>query len=271
MMSMPIVLSIAGTDPTAGAGIQADIKTISATRAYAASVITAVLAQNTQGVQVIHALPDEFVRQQLQSVLSDFKISAVKVGMLHEPAVIDAVFSELKPLQSLPIVLDPVLFASSGTPLLGTQALSYLKERIKNQVYLITPNLVEAEFLSGLSIATPSQMQSAAHALGQELSMNVLIKGGHLAGEEAMDVLYVAQHERCHWFCAPRIETKNTHGTGCTLSSALASYLAQGFSLLDAMGLAKTYISQALLSGAGWELGKGRGPLDHFHVLRNRL
>jgi hydroxymethylpyrimidine/phosphomethylpyrimidine kinase len=269
-VNLPIVVSIAGTDPTGGAGIQADIKAISATGSYAASVITALLAQNTQGVQAIQAVPPMFVSQQIDSVFNDLTVAAVKIGMLHDKEIIEAVAAGLEKFKPTRIVLDPVMVAKNGCPLLNLDVIDFLKTRLFPLVTLITPNLFEAEKISDQSIKTISDMQAAAITLGEQFNVNVLIKGGHLEGSEANDVLYLTADKTCHWFQANRIDTRHTHGTGCSLSSAIASYLAQDYSLQDAVQTAKNYLTKAIESGSQLKIGKGRGPVDHFYFLKEK-
>jgi hydroxymethylpyrimidine/phosphomethylpyrimidine kinase len=269
-INYPIVVSIAGTDPTGGAGIQADIKAISATGAYAASVITALLAQNTQGVQAIQAVTPAFVTQQLDSVFSDLTISAVKIGMLHDQDIIEVVALGLEKYKPALVVLDPVMVAKNGSPLLNLSVIDFLKTRLFPLVTLITPNLFEAEKILNQPIKTKEQMQAAAITLGNEFKLNVLIKGGHLEGVDACDVLYVAQDSSCHWFEEARIDTQHTHGTGCSLSAAIASYLAQGYILVNAIKSAKNYLTKAIASGSRFQIGKGRGPVDHFYYLKEQ-
>ena len=268
--NLACVLSIAGTDPSGGAGIHADIKAISATGSYAAAVITALVAQNTQGVQAVETIAAEFVQKQLQSVLSDLNVQAIKIGMLHDEPVIDVVCETLNQFKSIPIVFDPVMVAKDGSPLLKPETLGKLKEKLIHLAYLITPNLPEAEHLLEKSIRSEEDMLTAATAIGQIHRTNVLLKGGHLNTDTSSDVLYNFKEDTCHWFHAKRVKTKNTHGTGCSLSSAIASYLAQGMSLWEAINQAKHYLTQAILSGKRYQLGHGHGPVDHFYFLENR-
>lgn len=263
--NMPCVLSIAGTDPSGGAGIQADIKTISANQCYAASVITALVAQNTQGVQAIQEVSADFVIQQMHSVFNDLEISAVKIGMLHNENIIEAVSLMLEKIKLKHVVLDPVMVAKNGCELLSLNIIDFLKSRLFSLVSLITPNLFEAEKIIGRKIATPSDMEKVATEIGTQFNVNVLVKGGHLNAAQAMDVLYIAKEASHHWFFAERIQTKNTHGTGCTLSSAIASHLARGFRLQDAINSAKKYLSNAIQSGSTWQIGQGCGPVNHFY------
>lgn len=266
----PCVVSVAGTDPSGGAGINADIKAISATGSYAASIITALVAQNTQGVQTIQEVSAEFVRAQFYSVFDDLEIAAVKLGMLHHRAMIELVFSELKRLKPKHVVFDPVMVAKGGAILLQLNAIEALKRNLNGVVHLITPNLFEAEHLLDTTIHTEIEMAAAATALGKQFELNVLVKGGHLSQDLSPDVLYVKDEDRCYWFSSERITTKNTHGTGCTLSSAIASYLAQGFALIEAISAAKSYLTKAIESAAVNQVGRGNGPVDHFYFLDNR-
>ncbi|STX27916.1 bifunctional hydroxy-methylpyrimidine kinase and hydroxy-phosphomethylpyrimidine kinase [Legionella beliardensis] len=268
--NLACVLSIAGTDPSGGAGIHADIKAISATGSYAAAVITALVAQNTEGVQAIETISAGFVQKQLQSVLDDLNVQTIKIGMLHDEPIIDVVCQTLSQFKSIPIVFDPVMVAKDGSPLLKPKTLGKLKEKLLSLAYLITPNLPEAEHLLDKSIRSKEDMQTAAITIGQLYKTNVLLKGGHLNTDTSSDVLYCLKEDTCHWFHAKRVKTKNTHGTGCSLSSAIASYLAQDFSLWEAITQAKHYLTQAILSGKRYQLGHGHGPVDHFYFLENR-
>ncbi|MFZ2315837.1 MAG: bifunctional hydroxymethylpyrimidine kinase/phosphomethylpyrimidine kinase [Gammaproteobacteria bacterium] len=265
----PCVLTIAGSDSSGGAGIQADIKTISATGCYAASVITALTAQNTLGVQAIHEIPPEFVKQQLESVFTDLNIKAVKIGMLHNEKIISVVSSALQKFKPSCVVLDPVMTSKNGCNLIDPRTIPILKEMIFPYVTLITPNLIEAELLYHRKIDTSSEQESAAIKMGIQFKVNVLIKGGHLSGQQSSDVLYLYQNKRWHWFHAQRIYSQNTHGTGCSLSSAITSYLAKGFLLKDAIDYAKKYLTKAIESGATLQIGHGCGPVDHFYFLEN--
>lgn len=267
---LPCVVTIAGTDPSGGAGIQADIKAISATGSYAASVITALVAQNTLGVQSIQEVSADFVRQQMDSVFSDLEVHAIKIGMLHDPRIIEVISSELEILKPQHVVFDPVMVAKGGAVLLGLDTIELLKKRLIGAVSLITPNIFEAEHLLGSAITSLSDMEATAKKIAEQFNINVLVKGGHLNGQQSSDVLYSMQNSECHWFHAERIPTKNTHGTGCSLSSAIASYFAQGFSLYEAIDKAKQYLTEAIRSGASHPIGRGYGPVDHFYFLGNR-
>lgn len=263
----PCVLTIAGTDPTSGAGIQADIKAISATGCYAASVITALVAQNTQGVQAIQEVPADFVDKQLESVFSDLTINAIKIGMLHNENIIEAIASHLEKTEPKNIVLDPVMIAKSGSELLSLEIIHVLKKRLFPLVHLITPNLFEAEKIVGRNIDTTEQMQLASEEIGNEFGISVLLKGGHLKTKQSSDVLYLHHDTSHHWFHAHRVNTKNTHGTGCTLSAAIASMLAHGYTYQQAIYHAKEYLTKALQSADTLHIGQGFGPVDHFYFL----
>lgn len=265
----PCVLTIAGSDSSGGAGIQADIKTISAIGCYAASVITALTAQNTLGVQAIYEISPEFVTQQLESVFSDLNVKAVKIGMLHNEKIISRISSALQKFAPHLIVLDPVMIAKNGCKLIELNTVPLLQEMIFPQVTLITPNLIEAELLLNEKITTPSEQESAAIKMGSQFHINVLIKGGHLHGQLSSDVLYLYKDNSCHWFHAQRIHSKNTHGTGCCLSSAIAAYLAKGNALKNAVDQAKKYLTKAIQFGATLQIGRGYGPVDHFYFLEN--
>lgn len=264
----PCVLTIAGSDSSGGAGIQADIKAISATGSYAASVITALTAQNTLGVQGVQAIPPAFVAQQIESVLDDLRIRAVKIGMLFDANIIKIVAEKLEKFQIKNAVLDPVMIAKSGDALLKSEAISALKSELISKCYLITPNLDEAEKLLETRIRNREEMAAAATALGQQYQTNVLVKGGHLSVDDAADVLFLQQHQSLHWFQSTRIDTKNTHGTGCTYSAAIASFLAQKYDLYDAVSAAKKYVDEAIIAAQHCKIGHGFGPLHHFYFLK---
>lgn len=264
MLNYTTALSIAGSDPSGGAGIQADIKTFSALGCYGMSVITALTAQNTQGVQGVHTIPAEFVELQLKSIFADIKVNAAKTGMLHNALVIDRVANFFES-HRCPLIIDPVIMAKDGSLLLETEALSALKTQLLPHAYLITPNLPEAELLLGRTIKTAKDMEAAAHDLGQLGAEAVLIKGGHLNDSESNDCLYVREQQQIFWFNATRIHTQNTHGTGCTLSAAITAFTAQGLTIYEAVSAAKTYLNLAIQNGAPYQLGQGHGPVHHFH------
>jgi hydroxymethylpyrimidine/phosphomethylpyrimidine kinase len=263
---IPNVLTIAGTDPTSGAGIQADLKTFSALRTYGLTVITALVAQNTQGVRSIHEVPEDFVGAQLDAVFDDVEVHAVKIGMLSRPEVIETVAAGLERHGAERIVVDPVMVAKSGDRLLRADAVSALRRRLLPLATLITPNLPEAGVLLDLEPARDEagmiQMAEALRALGPRA---VLVKGGHLAGEESIDVLDDGAEPLT--LAAPRIATDNTHGTGCTLSAAIAALLARGLPLRAAVREAKAYLTEALRTSERLRVGHGHGPVHHFHAL----
>ncbi|KPJ67836.1 MAG: hypothetical protein AMJ43_02455 [Coxiella sp. DG_40] len=260
------VLTIAGSDCSGGAGIQADLKTFSALGCYGMSVITALTAQNTSNVDAIHAVPAEFVGRQIDAIFSDIKVAAIKIGMLHDVNVIEIVADKIKTFPyNVPIVLDPVMVAKSGSILLKNTAIEFLREKLIPLVTIITPNLPEAQLLSNREIESRHDMEQVAKVLCQKALHAVLIKGGHLHhSDKCADCLYVKATDRIYWYEAERIKTKNIHGTGCTLSSAITSYLALGHSLRDAVAKAKTYLSGAILAGSKFTLGHGYGPVQHF-------
>jgi hydroxymethylpyrimidine/phosphomethylpyrimidine kinase len=261
--SYPAVLTIAGSDSSGGAGIQADIKSMAATGSYAASIITVLTAQNTQGVQAIQEIPSHFVFQQMNSIFSDLEIKAVKIGMLYHSDIIMAVKLGLEKFRPQNIVLDPVMVAKSGSALLSPHTLDTLKELF---VYadLLTPNIPEAETILNITIHDQDEMEQAAANLALQFKTNVLLKGGHLHSGTASDVLYCYSDKKLYWYHTDRIHTQHTHGTGCTLSAAIASYLAQGHSLREAIALAKEYLHKAIKAGSYLQLGKGSGPVHHF-------
>jgi hydroxymethylpyrimidine/phosphomethylpyrimidine kinase len=255
----PRVLTIAGSDSGGGAGIQADLKTIAALGCYGMSAITAITAQNTLGVFGIHDIPPETVARQIDAVLEDIGADAVKTGMLSSEAIIEAIAESLSrhPIENL--VVDPVMVAKSGDHLLQESAQEALRSRLLPLAILVTPNVPEAEVLSGIGIVNETDLHRAAeriHALGPRY---VLMKGGHLEGNEAVDYLF--NGETMQRFSAPRIPSRNTHGTGCTFSSAIASYLARGLDVPNAVAHAKKYLTGAIRHGL--PLGAGHGPLHH--------
>ena len=260
------VLTIAGSDSSGGAGIQADLKTFSALGVYGASVITALTAQNTQGVSAIHTPPASFITAQCDAVFSDLNIHAVKLGMLANAEIIYACADALQRWQPPYVVLDTVMISKSGYNLLQPEACGALIQELLPLATLVTPNLPEAEAISGLSIKTRADMKAGAEKILALGAKAVLVKGGHLEGS-ADDYLYDGQREL--WLPGERLNTKNTHGTGCTLSSALASDLALGLSLPEAVKAAKAYVTEAIRYGI--PLGKGCGPTHHFVALYKRM
>ena len=262
---MKTALTIAGSDSSGGAGIQADLKTMLANGVYAMSAITALTAQNTTGVTGIMEVTPNFLKEQLDNVFTDIRPDAVKIGMVSAGPLIVTIAETLQDYDEDRIVVDPVMVATSGSRLISEDAVLTLKERLLPVASVVTPNIPEAEVLSGMSIATETDMMTAAEIIGEAYSCAVLCKGGHQRND-ANDVLY---HDgRFQWFYGRRIDNPNTHGTGCTLSSAIASNLAKGFPLEKAVERAKSYISGAL--GAMLDLGKGSGPMDHGFDLSSR-
>jgi hydroxymethylpyrimidine/phosphomethylpyrimidine kinase len=261
-----IALTIAGSDSSGGAGIQADLKTFSALGVYGASVITALTAQNTRGVTAIHDVPADFIGAQLDAVFSDLAVNAVKIGMLSQTAAIDAVADGLARHRAKNIVLDPVMVATAGDRLLTPGAVTALRETLIPRALLVTPNLPEAAALTGASIArNEAEMETQARQILSLGVQRVLIKGGHGMGPESVDLL-IGQGEVIR-LATKRIATRNTHGTGCTLSSAIAAGLAKGQSLTDAARAAKTYVTAAIAAAERLAVGSGHGPLHHFHAV----
>jgi hydroxymethylpyrimidine/phosphomethylpyrimidine kinase len=261
------VLIIAGSDSGGGAGIQADIKTVSMLDAYAATAITALTAQNTEGVFGVLPIPPEFVRRQIEVVLDDIGADAIKTGMLHDLPVIQAIAATLHECAAgIPLVVDPVMVAKGGAPLIDPAALDGLKGLLIARAEIVTPNLPEAEILCGRAIGNVAEMRAAGEGLLALGCRSVLVKGGHLAGERVSDVLVTATGARV-WE-SPRLETRHTHGTGCTFASAIAAGLAQGLEVETAVDRARAYVQRAIAGAPG--LGRGHGPLDHAHPLRSK-
>lgn len=263
------VLTIAGSDSGGGAGIQADIKSISANGCYAASAITAVTAQNTIGVSAVQGLPIPLIEGQIDAVLSDIGADSVKIGMLHSGEVVRAVAKMLKKYQMTNIVLDPVMVAKSGDKLIEDEAIEVLKSVLMPMARVITPNIPEAEILLGESISKQDDMPSAAQGLGKKYGVSVLLKAGHMTEDSLIDIFYNHETGETIAITSQRVHTKNVHGTGCTLSSAFAAQLAKGYSLNDAARAALKYINEAIIAGADYEIGHGHGPANHFYKLNN--
>jgi hydroxymethylpyrimidine/phosphomethylpyrimidine kinase len=262
-MSIPIAVTIAGSDSSGGAGIQADLKTFAALGVYGASVVTALTAQNTRGVAGIHDVPADFVAAQMDAVFSDLDVAAVKIGMLANAEVIAAVAAGLERHRARNMVLDPIMVASSGEKLLRPEAIAVLRKLIA-RARVLTPNLPEAAALLGTPEAhDEAGMQTQGEKLLALGAGAVLIKGGHGAGPESVDLLVEANG--CTRYAAPRIATKNTHGSGCTLASAVTAGLAKGLALGAAVRDAKAYVSAAIAAADRLDVGSGRGPLHHFH------
>jgi hydroxymethylpyrimidine/phosphomethylpyrimidine kinase len=256
------ILSIAGSDPSGGAGIQADLKTFSALGAYGMSVIAALTAQNTKGVSAVYELPPEFVKAQLDAIFSDIRVDAVKIGMAGNPETIKIIAETLKIYRPAYVVLDPVMVAQSGDRLLSDDSIHVLKIELLPLATIITPNIPEAEVLLGKKVEDMKETAQELLALG---ARSVLLKGGHLEGPICYDVYADAQVLVV--LEAPRVKTDNNHGTGCTLSSALAVFMAQGQSPEDAARAAKAYLTEALQNADQLNIGAGHGPVHHFHAL----
>ncbi|MDI9330557.1 MAG: bifunctional hydroxymethylpyrimidine kinase/phosphomethylpyrimidine kinase [Alphaproteobacteria bacterium] len=262
------VLTIAGSDSGGGAGIQADLKTIAALGCYGLSALTALTAQNTLGVQAIHAVPPAFLKAQLQSVLDDIGADAIKIGMLHAPEIVEVVAWAIDQYRPAHVVLDPVMVATSGDRLIAQETVAELVRQLFPRASLITPNLDEAEWLLGRPIVSAQELPQAATDLLGFGAQSVLLKGGHLKGEQVVDWLqWPGQTGQS--LSNPRIDSPNVHGTGCTLSSAIASHLALGHRLPEAVALSRQYILGAIAAGADYRLGQGHGPLNHGHAPRS--
>ena len=270
----PRVLTIAGSDSGGGAGIQADLKTVASLGCYGMTAITALTAQNTLGVQAIQSLPAAFLKTQLQSVLDDIGVDAVKIGMLHSPEVVEVVAWAIDHYQLKRVVLDPVMVATSGDKLIADETVAVLVSALFPRVQLITPNLDEAALLLGRPVPNEAALSLACTDLQAMGAASVLLKGGHLQGEDVVDVLLLADASS-HTLRSKRISSRNVHGTGCTLSSAIASYWALGLDLTEAVVQARGYILAAIEAGASVTTGTGHGPLNHgfapetMHVIRH--
>lgn len=262
----PVALTIAGSDSGGGAGIQADIKAMQANGVFAASVITAITAQNTRAVTAAFELPLELIEAQIDAVFEDLPVAAVKTGILSSAAIIELVARKARQWQMRPLVVDPVMISKSGYPLLKPDAIATLREALLPLATLVTPNAHEAAHLTGLKIETVEDLYEAARRIKAMGPQAVLVKGGHLSREaEAVDVLF--DGERFEEFRAPRIDTPHTHGTGCTYASAIAANLARGFSLVEAVRRAKRYVSDAIRHAL--PIGGGHGPTHHFYFLES--
>ena len=259
------VLSIAGSDSGGGAGIQADLKTFAALGCYGMTAITALTAQNTLGVRAIHGIPPQMLRDQIDAVLEDIGAHAVKIGMLHAPEIVQTVAEAIDRHALQKVVLDPVMVATSGAVLIDNPAIMMLVRKLFPRALVVTPNLDEASLLVGRPLTSESDMEAAAQEMLTMGAHAVLLKGGHLPGDLVCDLLLTKEGAH-HWMRAPRIHTSNTHGTGCTLSSAIAAHLASGASLLDAVQAARDYVRAALEAGAEVRTGAGGGPLNHGHA-----
>lgn len=258
------VLTIAGSDSGGGAGIQADIKAVSAMGCYAASAITAVTVQNTTGVQAVHPVPLDILEGQIDAVLSDIGADAVKIGMLHSADVVCLVADMIEKYGISNVVLDPVMISTSGHRLIEEDAVDVIRKRLMPLARVITPNIPEAEILAGCSITSDDDFDEIARRLSVDGTISVFLKAGHLEGDTLVDRFYNAEDGVMTKLPSDRVHTMNTHGTGCTLSSALAAALARGEDLTSAAKSAKAYIEQAIISGAEYEIGSGHGPVNHF-------
>jgi hydroxymethylpyrimidine/phosphomethylpyrimidine kinase len=266
-MTIRNVLSIAGSDPSGGAGIQADLKAFSARGTYGMAVLTALTAQNTQGVTGVHVVPAGFVADQIRAIFADVRVDAVKIGMIANAEIAETVADVLRPYSdTLPIVLDPVMMAKGGSPLLALDAIDAVTRKLMPVASLVTPNLPEAAALLGeVTATTRKEMAEQAERLRTLGPRAALVKGGHLDGDDSPDVLATA--DGLHWFEGRRVETKNTHGTGCTLSSAIAAELAKGAAPLEAVSIAKAYLAGAIAAADTLAVGSGHGPVQHFYEL----
>jgi hydroxymethylpyrimidine/phosphomethylpyrimidine kinase len=264
----PRVLSIAGSDSGGGAGIQADLKTAAALGCYGMTAITAITAQNTCGVSMIHAVPTEVLAAQIDAVADDIGVDAVKIGMLHAPEVVRVVAAAIRRHEWQHIVLDPVMVAASGDPLIAAETIAVLVAELFPLVSIITPNLDEAALLLGRPVRTVEDLEAAGQALLALGAPAVLLKGGHLADPTDTEVhdLLLQRHEPARHYRSPRIATRNIHGAGCTLSTALACQLALGASLNEAVQRARDYVHHAIAAGANVRIGAGHGPLDHGYA-----
>ena len=258
------VLTIAGSDPSGGAGIQADLKAFSANGVFGMSVLTSITAQNTCGVSSVFHLPSDIIQAQLDAIFSDIPVTTIKTGMLATPEIISTVSKSLAAQNIEHLVVDPVMAAKGGHVLLEEKAISSLKSEICPQAFLITPNIYEAEILSGLTITTLADVRTAAKIIHQLGCRHVLIKGGHLQEQPGTDLLYDGRFFRM--YKGEYIQTQNTHGTGCTLASAIAAHLAKGKPIADAIEAAKAYTTEAIRRS--FTLGKGHGPTDHFYFIQ---
>ncbi len=263
---MRTALTIAGSDSSGGAGIQADIKTMTANGVFAMSAITALTVQNTTGVTGIMEVSPEFLEEQIDCIFTDIRPDAVKIGMVSSSGLITAIADRLKEYHAENIVVDPVMVATSGAKLISDDAVATLKEKLLPIADILTPNIPETEVLSGMEVKTEEDMVSAARKISEQYQCAVLVKGGHQLND-ANDLLY--RNGECRWFYGKRIDNPNTHGTGCTLSSAIASNLAKGFPMDESVERAKEYISGAL--GAMLDLGRGSGPMNHAFDITGRF
>ena len=264
----PRVLTIAGSDSGGGAGIQADLKTFAALGCYGMSAITALTAQNTQGVRAIHGVPADFLKEQIAAVVEDIGVDAVKIGMLHAPEIVRAVAWAIDTYRLERVVLDPVMVATSGDALIENSTVAVLVEELFPRATVVTPNLDEAALLLGRPVREVDELESACADLLAKGAKAVLLKGGHLGGDMLADVLAIAGEPAAYWQrpSGPRIASRNVHGTGCTLSSAIAAHLALGYTLEEAVQAGHGYIRGAIEAGAAVVTGQGHGPLNHGYA-----
>jgi hydroxymethylpyrimidine/phosphomethylpyrimidine kinase len=262
----PVVLTIAGSDSGGGAGIQADLKTISALGAFGTSAITAVTAQNTLGIKAVHSIPLDILEGQIDAVMNDFPVKAIKIGMVDQPEVVSVIVNAILRHKPPHVVVDPVMIATSGDILIHDYAIEKMKKELFCCADIITPNLSEASILLGRMINNIKEMELAARSLSSSFGCkSVLIKGGHLQSSTMTDVLWTVQEEKTYTFSSKKVDTKNLHGTGCSLSSAIATFLAFGESIPQAVQHAKDYITSAIEAGKDIEIGQGHGPVNHFY------
>ncbi|MFC0345554.1 bifunctional hydroxymethylpyrimidine kinase/phosphomethylpyrimidine kinase [Epilithonimonas hispanica] len=270
----PSVLTIAGFDGSGGAGIQADIKTISALGCYATSVLTALPVQNTQGVRNIFSIPVQAVSEQIESILDDIFPEAIKIGMVHTPELVETIVETLAKYKKVPIVFDPVMVATSGHRLIEEETIQTIIEKLFPISDIITPNMDEASILANMEVKTLEDMKIAGKNIKKLGCKHILLKGGHQTTEKITSLFY-SNKEGFQTFESLKLNTKNTHGSGCTLSSAIASFIAQGKSMDRAVALAQNYVSEAILEGSNVQTGKGNGPLNHFFnpqkLIKNEL
>jgi len=266
MKRYPVILSIAGSDSSGGAGIQADMKAVSALGAYAATAITAITVQNTLGVRAIHPVPPEYVRGQIEAVMDDICPDAIKIGMINDIAIVRVIAESIVKYKPKHVVFDPVMVSTSGSRLIEDNAIEVLIKELIPLTDIITPNLDEAEVLTGKKIRNLEEMKEAATKLLSFGCEAVLVKGGHLEGENMYDVLVIASQTEPIVFTGKHIDSKNVHGTGCTLSSSIATFLALGEDMPTAVAKAKDYISGAIESGKDVFIGHGNGPLNHSYA-----
>lgn len=270
MKKYPVVLTIAGSDSSGGAGIQADLKTIEVLGGFGTTVITALTAQNTLGVKEIFPVPPEFVREQFEAIASDIEINAVKTGMLHSVEIVETIVECLKKYNIKKIIVDPVMVATSGDKLIQDNTIEIIKSKLFPIATVITPNLDEAELILNREINCIEDMKSAARALLDFNCKGVLVKGGHIPDDDLTDVFYSYEDENYYLLESKRIHTNNTHGTGCTLSASIATYCALGCDLKTSISKSHEYIYGAISSGANYRLGRGNGPLHHSFKFYNK-